>query len=181
MTLLSQQGSLALVQPGCWTRKALCLARLGDGWAECLNLSKTTGKVLYTFLYRADIFFHGCWEMPPSGQKARLASKTQGIFQRRYPLNHLNFEQKSLEIQTRISPFSAWGDLGSRLRIWKGNFHRWWNALLLKTRPFFHRWLAGNLASRCWVIGSHKSANPAFLPIHTCFTITMMSAEPECD
>lgn len=26
----------------------------------------------------------------------------------------------------------------------------------------FHRWLAGNLASRCWAIRSHKSANPAF-------------------
>lgn len=52
---------------------------------------------------------------------------------------------------------------------------------LSKQGFFFHRWLAGNLASRCWVIGSHKSANPAFPPIHTCFTITVMSAEAECD
>lgn len=181
MTLLSQQGSLALVQPGCWTRMALCLARLDDGRAECLNLSKTTAKVPYTFPYRADIFFCGCWGMPPSGQKARLANKTLGFFSTRYPPDRLNFEQKSLEIQMRISPFSACRDLGSRLWIWEGNFHRWWNALLVKTRLFFRRWLAGNLASRCWVIGSHKSANPAFLPVHSCFTITMMSAEHECD
>lgn len=100
--------------------------------------------------------------MPPSGQKARLANKMQGIFQRGYPLNHLNFEQKGLQIQMAISPFSSCRDLGSRLQISEGNFHRWWNALLVKTRLFFHRWLAGNLASRCWVIGSHKSANPAF-------------------
>lgn len=181
MTLLSQQGSLALVRPGCWTRMALCLARLDGGQAECLYLSKATGKVLYTFPYRADIFFLGWWEMSPSGQKAGLANKIQEIFQLEYPLDHLNFEQKSLEIQMRISPFSACRDLGSRLCIWEGNFHRWWNVPLVKTRLFFHRWLAGNLASRCWVIGSHKSANPAFLPVHTCFTITVMSAEPESD
>lgn len=45
--------------------------------------------------------------MPPSGQKAGLTNKIQGIFHLGYILGHLNFEQKSLEIQIRISPFSA--------------------------------------------------------------------------
>lgn len=183
MTLLSQQGSLALVQPGCWTRMALCLARLDDRWAECLNLSKTTGKVLHTFPYRADIFFRECWEMPLSGQKARLASKIQEIFQLGYPLDHLNFEQKNLEIQMYFS-FQCLQRFGLQATDLRRQFPQ-----VMKCSPcqnktfffFFHRWLAGNLDSRCWVIRSHKSANPAFLPVHSCFTITMMSAEPECD
>jgi len=62
--------------------------------------------------------------MPSSGQKARLANKTQGIFQRVYPLNHLNVEQKGPEIQMAISPFSFCRDLGSRLQISEGSLHR---------------------------------------------------------
>lgn len=40
MTLLSQQSSLALLQPGCWTRMALCLDRLDDGQSRVSQIDQ---------------------------------------------------------------------------------------------------------------------------------------------
>lgn len=106
--------------------------------------------------------FMGAKKCHLRGRKQGLANETQGLFQWGYPFNHLLRIEGTGKTDGCFS-FQFLQRIGLEAMDFRKQFPQVMKCSPCQNKAFFlHRWLAGNLASRCWVMGSHKSANPAF-------------------